>query len=321
MHGIIEFDKPIERDGIMTTFKEYAAEHPTIQIDDRLNDMEIADDVRELLELHNQFDGNVVEEFEMGDCTYAKVMYFDDHTVGVVATTGGIAPVEVVGLFGDKPVFFASAPDTYDRTTYEPQRVKGWSDLCGRLRSDTWDTVHWEYRVEIGDTDPGDTPYDYELARNVTFADGGSTPEERVDQFLTLGQVALDANYRIQHCPDLDDHITYTDIHLGLPGRIARAVVDSKHRPFRDDYKRSEFQIIADINSTTKQLAMTRVDCDARIALPVGVKVLTDTDEKAVRTFISDAISDIVNNPIIELMPGNASDIVSDLDNADQLTQ
>lgn len=64
----------------MTTFKEYASEHPTIQIDTRLNEMEISDDVRELLELHTQFDENVVDEFEMDDCTYARAMYFDDIT-------------------------------------------------------------------------------------------------------------------------------------------------------------------------------------------------------------------------------------------------
>lgn len=294
----------------MTTFKEYASEHPTIQIDARLNDMEISDDVRELLELHTQFDENVVDEFEMGDCTYARAMYFDDNTVGVVATAGGIAPVEVVGLFGDAPIFYASAPDTYDRTTYGPRRVKDWSDLCGRLRRDVCETVHWEYRVEIGDADPEDSLYDYELARNVTFADGGSTPEERADQLLTSGQVALDACYQIQQHSDLSDHTTYMEIHPGLPGRMSRTVVECAPRPFRDDYKRSRFRIIADVKSVTNELVITRVE---DVALPVGVKVLTDADEDAIREFISDAVSDIVNNPVV--------DIVSDLDDTNQLNQ
>lgn len=87
IHGIIGSDNTMERNTIMTTFKEYASEHPTIQIDERLNDMEISDDVRELLELHTQFDENVVDEFEMGDCTYARAMYFDDDTVGYLANS------------------------------------------------------------------------------------------------------------------------------------------------------------------------------------------------------------------------------------------
>lgn len=298
----------------MTTFKEYVMEHPTVQIDERLNDMEISADVLELLELHKQFGDEVVQELEMGDCTYARATYFDDHTVGVVATTGGVAPIEVVGLFGDKPVFYASVPDTYERRDYEPQRIKDWDSLLGRLQSDVWETVHWEYRVEIGDADPGDSLYDYELARNVTFADGGSTPEERAGQFLTSGQVVLDACYQIQQHSDLSDHITYVEVYPGLPGRMSRTVVDCAPRPFRDDYKRPRFQIIADVKSVTNELVIIRAEDVART---VGVKVLTDADEDAIREFISDAVSDIVNNPMVE----NASDIVSDLEDANQLNQ
>lgn len=297
----------------MTTFKEYVSEHPTIQIDERLNDMEIPDDVLELLELHTQFDEKVVDEFEMGDCTYARVAYFDDRTVGVVATTGGIAPVEVVGLFGDSPIFYASAPDTYGRTTYEPQWVNGWSNLCGRLRSDTWESVHWEYRVEIGDTDPGDTPYDYELARNVTFADGRLTPEERINQFLTLGQVALDARYHIRQCPELDEHLTYIGMYMGTSTGVSSIDVGSMRRPNAYDCKRLSFRIQAKIDTADNQLSIMHMDYHASIVLPVGAKLLTATDED-VRTFISDAVSDIIANPIDEVTFEKMSDIVSDLE-------
>lgn len=304
----------------MTTFKEYASKHPTIQIDERLNDMEISDDVLELLELHTQFDENVVDEFEMGDCTYARATYFDDHTVGVVATTGGTAPVEVVGLFGGSPIFYASAPDTYDRTTYEPQRVKSWSDLCGRLRSDTRESVHWEYRVEIGDTDPGETPYDYELSRNVTFADGRLTPEERVNQFLTLGQVALDAHYHIRQCPELDDHLTYIGMCMGTSTGVSSVDVGSMRRPNAYDCKRSSFRIQAKIDAAANQLSIIHTDYHADIVLPVGAKLLTATD-KDMRVFISDAVSDIIANPLDENAVEHLSDIISDLGDTNQLNQ
>lgn len=304
----------------MTTFKEYASEHPTIQIDERLNDMEIPDDIREVLELHTQFDEKVVDEFGMGDCTYARATYFDDRTVGVVATTGGIAPVEVVGLFGDAPIFYASAPDTYGRTTYEPQWVKGWSNLCGRLRSDTWESVHWEYRVEIGDTDPGDTPYDYELARNVTFADGRLTPEERINQFLTLGQVALDARYHIRQCPELDEHLTYIGMYMGTSTGVSSIDVGSMRRPNAYDCKRLSFRIQAKIDTAVNQLSIMHMDYHASIVLPVGTKLLTATDED-MRTFISDAVSDIIANPIDEVTFEKMSDIVSDLEDTNQLNQ
>lgn len=307
----------------MTTFKEYASEHPTIQIDERLNDMEIPDDVRELLELHTQFDENVVDEFEMGDCTYARATYFDDHTVGVVATTGGIAPVEVVGLFGDSPIFYASAPDTYDRTTYGPRRVKDWSDLCGRLRDGTWESVHWEYRVEIGDADPGDSLYDYELARNVTFADERLTPEERINQFLTLGQVALEAHYHIRQCPELDEHLTYIEMCMGTSTGVSSIDVGSMRRPFVYDCKRSSFRIQAKIDAATNQLSMMHMDYLASMVLPVGAKALTATDED-MRTFISDAVRDIIANPIDENAVDNvehSSDIISDLEDTNQLNQ
>lgn len=294
----------------MTTFKEYASEHPTIQIDERLNDMEIPDDVRELLELHTQFDENVVDEFEMGDCTYARATYFDDNTVGVVATTGGVAPVEVVGLFGDKPVFHASAPDTYTRKEYDTHAIKGWAHLRRQLNNDVWETVDFEHGVATGRIRLWDDIADYDLARNVTFEEYALTPEERVNQLMTLGQVVLDAHYRIQQHPELSGHRIDMGIDLGLPNGISRASVDSTPHPGRYDCKRSAFRIIADVKSVTNELVITRVE---DVALPVGVKVLTDADEDAIREFISDAVSDIVNKPI--------TDIISDLEDTNNLTQ
>lgn len=73
----------------MTTYKDYAVEHPTIQIDERLYDREIPADLVTILESHNGISDEVRNHFDIGDGIQAVVIALDNDVVGFASTTGG----------------------------------------------------------------------------------------------------------------------------------------------------------------------------------------------------------------------------------------
>ena len=73
----------------MTTYKEYAEQHPTIQIDERLYAKAIPADLVTILESHNGISNEVRNYFDIGDGIQAVVIALDNDIVGFASTTGG----------------------------------------------------------------------------------------------------------------------------------------------------------------------------------------------------------------------------------------
>lgn len=90
----------------MTTYREYQASHPYIQMDERILDRDIAPDALAILELYKHLDASVKDYYQYGDKMNAVVDYYDDTNVSIIAsTTGGMTPIECSGVVGDKNRF------------------------------------------------------------------------------------------------------------------------------------------------------------------------------------------------------------------------
>lgn len=86
----------------MTTYREYAEQHPHIQIDERVYDREAAPDALKVLELYNHIDDDIKDYFHYDDKMEAVVDYYDDNNVSIIATIGRDTPIDVSCVFGDK---------------------------------------------------------------------------------------------------------------------------------------------------------------------------------------------------------------------------
>lgn len=87
----------------MTTYREYALQHPHIQIDERVYGREITPEALMVLELYNHLDDGIKDYYQYSDKMEAVVDYYDDNNVSIIAsTTGGITPIDVSCVFGDK---------------------------------------------------------------------------------------------------------------------------------------------------------------------------------------------------------------------------
>lgn len=91
----------------MTTYKEYAEQHPTIQIDERLYAKEIPTDLVTILESHNGISDEVRNYFDIGDGIQAVVIALDNDVVGFASTTGGAMPIEMQGTLSNGDVTFS----------------------------------------------------------------------------------------------------------------------------------------------------------------------------------------------------------------------
>lgn len=86
----------------MTTYKDYAKQHPHITIDKRVLDREIAPDALKVLELYNHIDSDIKDYFRYDDKMDAVVDYYDDNNVSIIATIGRDTPIDVSCVVGDK---------------------------------------------------------------------------------------------------------------------------------------------------------------------------------------------------------------------------
>lgn len=90
----------------MTTYREYQATHPQIQMDERILDRDIAPDALTILELYKHLDANVKDYYQYEDKMNAVVDVYDDKNVSIIAsTTGGTTPIECSCVIGDKNRF------------------------------------------------------------------------------------------------------------------------------------------------------------------------------------------------------------------------
>ena len=87
----------------MTTYREYQATHPHIQMDERILDRDITPDALMALELYNHIDSDVKDYYQYRDKMNAVVDYYDDTNVSIIAsTTGGTTPIECSCVIGNK---------------------------------------------------------------------------------------------------------------------------------------------------------------------------------------------------------------------------
>ena len=93
----------------MTTYKEYAEQHPTIQIDERLYAKAIPADLVTILESHNGISNEVRNYFDIGDGIQAVVIALDNDIVGFASTTGVQCQLKCKGRFQTVTLPSASA--------------------------------------------------------------------------------------------------------------------------------------------------------------------------------------------------------------------
>ena len=87
----------------MTTYREYQATHPHIQMDERILDRDITPDALMALELYKHIDSDIKDYYQYEDKMDAVVDYYDDNNVSIIAsTTGGTTPIDVSCVLGDK---------------------------------------------------------------------------------------------------------------------------------------------------------------------------------------------------------------------------
>ena len=71
----------------MTTYREYLATHPHIQMDERILDRDITPDALMALELYNHIDSDVKDYYQYEDKMNAVVDVYDDNNVSIIAST------------------------------------------------------------------------------------------------------------------------------------------------------------------------------------------------------------------------------------------
>lgn len=164
----------------MTTYREYLATHPHIQMDERILDRDIAPDALAILELYKHLDADVKDYYQYEDKMNAVVDVYDDKNVSIIAsTTGGTTPIECSGVIGDKNRF------NFDYVMLSRR------DSMGNLRrpETTLDVLIDEVNDDALETikmDRENTSKYYKLSKEQTLLETEGSPYTRFDQVVFL---------------------------------------------------------------------------------------------------------------------------------------
>ena len=164
----------------MTTYREYLATHPHIQMDERILDRDIAPDALAILELYKHLDADVKDYYQYEDKMNAVVDVYDDKNVSIIAsTTGGTTPIECSGVIGDKNRF------NFDYVMLSRR------DSMGNLRrpETTLDVLIDEVNDDALETikmDRENTSKYYKSSKEQTLLETEGSPYTRFDQVVFL---------------------------------------------------------------------------------------------------------------------------------------
>lgn len=164
----------------MTTYREYLATHPHIQMDERILDRDIAPDALAILELYKHLDADVKDYYQYEDKMNAVVDVYDDKNVSIIAsTTGGTTPIECSGVIGDKNRF------NFDYVMLSRR------DSMGNLRrpETTLDVLIDEVNDDALETikmDRENTSKYYKPSKEQTLLETEGSPYTRFDQVVFL---------------------------------------------------------------------------------------------------------------------------------------
>ena len=164
----------------MTTYREYLATHPHIQMDERILDRDITPDALAILELYKHLDAEVKDYYQYEDKMNAVVDVYDDNNVSIIAsTTGGTTPIECSGVVGDKNRF------NFDYVMLSRRDSMGNLRCPGTTLDMLIDDVN-DDALETIKMDRENTSKYYKPSKEQTLLETEGSPYTRFDQVVLL---------------------------------------------------------------------------------------------------------------------------------------
>lgn len=293
----------------MTTYREYQATHPHIQMDERILDRDIAPDALAILELYKHLDADVKDYYQYEDKMNAVVDVYDDNNVSIIAsTTGGTTPIECSGVIGNKNRISFDYVDVQMRDSISNMHRPYFTmeESIGELNESVSDTIaadrtrrHYERpsteRTLISIDDDTHTRFDY-----VVFAERARRLLERKIE---------DAGLRIAHSYTAVDlyHDADASVYVRMPDGKTQSLFEVIYDPADRtvDVRRKD---IADYSHETENGAVHYSKISERI---LGIMqsdnldaCLTYTDDLAVVTLTSaDELLSSTTNTLAKFNP------------------
>ena len=298
----------------MTTYREYLATHPHIQMDERILDRDITPDALAILELYKHLDAEVKDYYQYEDKMNAVVDVYDDNNVSIIAsTTGGTTPIECSGVVGDKNRF------NFDYVMLS--RRDSMSNL--RRPETTLDVLIDEVNDDALETikmDRENTSKYYKPSKEQTLLETEGSPYTRFDQVVFLERARHlierkieDAGLKIDGSyvdVDLYQDAT-TRVYAKMPdGRtssrfeVAYDLYDATVHAFRKDY--TEYDVEMDAGRVTYEFAnehgLAILDTKSFDTCLAQLDELIVVEQQSEDTVLSDVTSDFAKfNPLTDI--------------------
>lgn len=222
----------------MTTYREYQATHPHIQMDERILDRDITPDALAILELYKHLDAEVKDYYQYEDKMNAVVDVYDDNNVSIIAsTTGGTTPIECSGVIGDKNRF------NFDYVMLS--RRDSMSNL--RRPETTLDVLIDEVNDDALETirmDRENTSMYYKPSKEQTLLETEGSPYTRFDQVVFLERARHLIERKIEDAGlKIDGSYVDVDLYQDATTRVYAKMPDGRTS--------SRFEVVYDLYDAT----------------------------------------------------------------------
>lgn len=298
----------------MTTYREYLATHPHIQMDERILDRDITPDALAILELYKHLDAEVKDYYQYEDKMNAVVDVYDDNNVSIIAsTTGGTTPIECSGVVGDKNRF------NFDYVMLSRRDSMGNLRCPGTTLDVLIDDVN-DDALETIKMDRENTSKYYKPSKEQTLLETEGSPYTRFDQVVFLERARHlierkieDAGLKIDGSyvdADLFQDAT-TRVYAKMPdGRtssrfeVAYDLYDATVHAFRKDY--TEYDVEMDAGRVTYEFAnehgLAILDTKSFDTCLAQLDELIVVEQQSEDTVLSDVTSDFAKfNPLTDI--------------------
>lgn len=298
----------------MTTYREYLATHPHIQMDERILDRDITPDALAILELYKHLDAEVKDYYQYEDKMNAVVDVYDDNNVSIIAsTTGGTTPIECSGVIGDKNRF------NFDYVMLSRRDSMGNLRCPGTTLDVLIDDVN-DDALETIKMDRENTSKYYKPSKEQTLLETEGSPYTRFDQVVFLERARHlierkieDAGLKIDGSyldVDLYQDAT-TRVYAKMPdGRtssrfeVAYDLYDATVHAFRKDY--TEYDVEMDAGRVTYEFAnehgLAILDTKSFDTCLAQLDELIVVEQQSEDTVLSDVTSDFAKfNPLTDI--------------------
>lgn len=298
----------------MTTYREYLATHPHIQMDERILDRDITPDALAILELYKHLDAEVKDYYQYEDKMNAVVDVYDDNNVSIIAsTTGGTTPIECSGVVGDKNRF------NFDYVMLSRRDSMGNLRCPGTTLDVLIDDVN-DDALETIKMDRENTSKYYKPSKEQTLLETEGSPYTRFDRVVLLERARHMIERKIENAgfkidgsyvdADLFQDAT-TRVYAKMPdGRtssrfeVAYDLYDATVHAFRKDY--TEYDVEMDAGRVTYEFAnehgLAILDTKSFDTCLAQLDELIVVEQQSEDTVLSDVTSDFAKfNPLTDI--------------------